>query len=154
MPMTFLRTIYQMKTGSHMLSFKKHSYTLFSTLKSGMRDVIKTKNQKEKENSYFLFYSQDTSCLENHPEAEPQFSLKCIYFQKQITIMTQWTNKIIENNLNRNVESISLKLFYKKGVLKNFTIFTGNCLCRSLSFDKVIKKNSRTDVFLRILQSF
>ena len=78
-----------MPTGSHMLSFKKHSYTLFSALKSGRRDVIKTKNQKEKENSYFLFYSQDTSCLENHPKAEPQFSLKSTFFQKQRAIMTQ-----------------------------------------------------------------
>ena len=43
----------------------------------------------------------------------------------------------IESNLNRNAEAVSLRYFCKKGVLKNFIIFTGKHLCQGLSFDKV-----------------
>ena len=69
-----------MQTGSHMVSFKKHGYALFSALKWGRREIINEKPERKRK-QFFLFYSQDTSCLENQLKAEPQFSLK-IYFQK------------------------------------------------------------------------
>ena len=65
----------QCRPGFHMLSIKKHSYTLF-WLKSGRRETIKTRKQKEKENSSFLFCSQETSCLKNQHKGRPQFLLK------------------------------------------------------------------------------
>ena len=51
------------------------------------------------------------------------------------------------------------KVFCKKGVLRNFTKFTGKHLCQSLFFNKVaglrtatlFKKGSGTGVFLSIL---
>ena len=59
-----------------------------------------------------------------------------------------------KNNLNRNTEIVSPRFFCKKGVLKNFIIFTGKPLCRSLSLDKVhgsslqfIKKDTPAQVF-------
>ena len=64
----------------------------------------------------------------------------------------------IENNLNRNAEAVSLRIFCKKGVLKILTIFTGKHLCRNLPFDKVgclkpeiyLKKEYSACVFLVI----
>ena len=51
------------------------------------------------------------------------------------------------------------EMFYKKGVLRNFTKFPGKHLCRSLFLNKVagltpgtlLKKDSGTGVFLGIL---
>ena len=51
------------------------------------------------------------------------------------------------------------EVFCKKGVLRNFTKFTGKHLCQSLFFNKVaglrtatlLKKGSGTGVFLSIL---
>ena len=53
-------------------------------------------------------------------------------------------------------ETKALKVFYEKGVLKNFVQFTGKHLCQSLFFNKVaglrpailFKKDSGTGVFL------
>ena len=147
----------QCRPCSHMLSVKKHSYALFSKLKPGRRETIKTKKQKEKESSSFLFYSQETCCLKNQLKGEPQFSLK-IYCQKQIAIVTQCIKnqqtkkhffaldqkrtkkkkkRSIKNNLNRNAEAVSLRFFSKKGFLKNVIIFTEKHLCRSLYFDEI-----------------
>ena len=55
-----------------------------------MRETIKTKNQKDKENRSFFFYSQETTyviMLKSKLKGEPKFSLQ-IYRQKQIAIMT------------------------------------------------------------------
>ena len=47
------------------------------------------------------------------------------------------------------------EVFYKKGVLKNFTEFTVKQLCWSLFFSKVSgQTDSNTGVFLRILRTF
>ena len=42
----------------------------------------------------------------------------------------------------------------KKGVLSNFAKFTGKHLCQSFFFNKVIKKETGTGVFLWILRNF
>ena len=38
------------------------------------------------------------------------------------------------------------EVFYEKGILKNFSKFTGNHLCRSFLFNKVFKKETPTQV--------
>ena len=54
------------------------------------------------------------------------------------------------------------RCYIKRGVLKNFAIFTGKYLCCSLFLIKLqarrlatlLKRDSNTDVFLRILRTF
>ena len=61
--------------------------------------------------------------------------------------------------VNRIFPEAALEVFHKKGVLKNFTKFTGKHLCQSLCFDKVAgltlqpygKRDSGTGAFLRTL---
>ena len=65
MPITFLRIIWLMQTW--------FSYAKWQ--KTGRKETIKMENQKEKENSFFLFYSQETSCLKNYLKVEPQLFL-------------------------------------------------------------------------------
>ena len=73
---------------SHMLSVKKHSYALISRVKWGKRETVKAKTRRKNENTPFLFYSQETSCLKNQHKGKAQFSLE-VFCQKQMAIMTQ-----------------------------------------------------------------
>ena len=82
----FYALFVQCRPGFHIISIKKHSYTLFR-LKSEGRETMKLRKQEKKDSSS-PFYSQETSCLKNQLEGEPQLLLK-IYCQKQIAIMTQ-----------------------------------------------------------------
>ena len=67
-----------------------------------------------------------------------------------------WENKVLDF-LKQSPE-----VLYKKGVLRNFTKFTGKHLCQSLLFNRVaglkpatlVKKDSGTGVFLWILWNF
>ena len=56
------------------------------------------------------------------------------------------------SNINKRVlsyicRSSRPKVFRKKGVLRNFTKFTGKLLCQSLFFNKLIKKETLAQVF-------
>ena len=56
------------------------------------------------------------------------------------------------SNINKRVlsyicRSSRPKVFRKKGVLRNFTKFTGKHLCQSLFFNKLIKKETLAQVF-------
>ena len=94
-----------------MLSVKRHSYTLFSRLKLGIMEIIKIKNRRKKKSVLFFFNSQEASYLN----------------QKRTK----------ENKKNLLKTTIQINFSVKKGVLKNFMIFTGKRLCQSLSLDKV-----------------
>ena len=56
---------------------------------------------------------------------------------KKYSLALKKIKRSIENNLNRNAETISMRFFCKNDVLKNFIIFTAKHLCQSLSFDEV-----------------
>ena len=46
-----------------------------------------------------------------------------------------------------NLEAVAWRCSVRKGVLRNFTKFTGKHLCQSLFFNKVIKKETVAQVF-------
>ena len=52
---------------------------------------------------------------------------------KKYSLALKKIKRSTENNLNRNAEIVSLRFFCKKGVLKNFIIFSGKHLRQSLS---------------------
>ena len=66
--------------------------------------------------------------------------------------MQQTVNSAVYLNFHRG----STQMFFKRGVLKNFTIFIGKHLCWGILFNKVaglkacnfIKRDSDTGVFL------
>ena len=62
--------------------------------------------------------------------------------------------------VNQILQKQTPEVFYKKGVVRNFTKFTRKHLCQSLFFNKVaglqlyLKRDSATGVFLWILWNF
>ena len=63
------------------------------------------------------------------------FSLKFIFFSEQWVL-----HCVIEKVATECSKGATGKMLYKKAVLKNFQIFTGKHLCRSLFLIKFIKK--------------
>ena len=72
-----------------------------------------------------------------------QLDMKCIFHSKF------WTIIICDQKiLSLNFKSSRLQMFFKKGVLKNFAIFTVKRVV------DLLKGESSAGVFLQILQNF
>ena len=83
MTITFLRTICVMHPGSHMLTLKIQSNTLFSRLKLERRETIKSKKRKK--------WKPETE------ENVRKFFLKLIFLKyPQIFRKTHWKNTYVE----------------------------------------------------------
>ena len=80
----------------------------------------------------------------------PMFPVVSIFFTIPQAMLQKLENNEIKgikgNNSTTRVRSSHSQMFFKKGVLKNFTIFAGNYLCWSL-FKKVYYKETPTKVF-------
>ena len=81
----FYALFLQCRPGSHLLSVKTYSYTLFSRFKSEKRETKKPKNQSKKENGFFFTCNRQVN-LQNHLKGKHLFSLK-MYYQKKIAII-------------------------------------------------------------------
>ena len=77
----------------------------------------------------------------------------CLSIMIIVSIKQHLTN--ISSSIHEKVRNCRPEVFYKKGVLRNFTKFTGKHLCQSLFFNKVavlrpaalLKRDSGAGVF-------
>ena len=77
----------------------------------------------------------------------------CLSIMIIVSIKQHLTN--ISSSIHEKVRNSRPEVFYKKGVLRNFTKFTGKHLCQSLFFNKVavlrlaalLKRDSGAGVF-------
>ena len=93
----------------------------------------------------FLFYKKHSICHCNIVERK---ILDCFFicsitalFSDNLRLLFVWLILILSI-----ARSIRPEVFCKKGVLRNFAIFTGKHLCQSLFFNKV-KKETLTQLF-------
>ena len=110
----------------------------------------------------FLFFQIRGEPTTKHPK-ENSLNLEEDLWRRPIELRAETsTQKEILTVRSRNCRSSCSQIFIKISVLKNFAIFTGKHLCRSLFLRKLqvlkpaslLKGDSNTGVFLWILRNF
>ena len=109
----------------------------------------------------FLFFQIRKEPTTKHPK-ENSLNLEEDLWRRPIEVIAETsTQEEILTVRSRNCRSSCSQIFIKISVLKNFAIFTGKHLCRSLFLRKLqvlkpaslLKRDSNTGVFLWILRN-